>query len=127
MNAGILGALGSQSPQQGLSIAHPARLHINVGEPDHSVGRVRIKRHYEFVFALGGGEFFLPLVQQTSREMRFGILRCELGCLTVSRERVFRLFIFQQMRKRKPFARTSSRPMLRFDSKTSGLAATDLR
>src|SRR5260370_26753673 len=36
--------------------------------------------------------------------MRFGILRCELGCLTVSRECVFRLFIFQQMRKRKPCA-----------------------
>ena len=66
--------------------------------------RVRIECQHLFVFRFGVGEFLLPFVQQTGREMRFGILRCEFGGFAVSRERLFRLGVFQQMRERQPGA-----------------------
>ena len=97
---------------------------------------------------------FCRSCEQAGGEMGFGILGSELGGFAVCLEGVFRLFIFKQMREREPgacltffyvsgglegcggaekllgvgmLARTSIRPRLRLDSKTSGLAATDLR
>ena len=57
-----------------------------------------------FVFGFGVGKFFLPLAQQTGREMRFRILRRECGSFVVSRECFFRLVILQQMGEREPGA-----------------------
>ena len=65
---------------------------------------MRIDCQNLFIFGFGGGEFFLPLVQQSGREMRLRIFRCELGCPAVSLQRVFRLAVFNQMRQCEPGA-----------------------
>ena len=104
MNPGILRSLASQLAQQRFSVAQPVGLHIDVSKADRRFGRVRIERQHLFVFRLGVRKFLLPLMQQPRREMRFGILRCELGSFAVSLKRFVRLFTLEQMRQGEPGA-----------------------
>ena len=158
MNAGVIRAFRGQPAQQRLGIAEAAGLHIDVGEADAASVlwvEVRIERQDLFVLCFGVRKFFCRSCSNPAERCGSGSFGVSSGSLPVSLERVFRLFIFEQMRECEPgagltffrrdavglrvvaarkncsasglLARASIRPRLRFDSKTSGLAATDLR
>ena len=142
-----------QLPQLCLCLSQPAAPHVDVGQTRHCVRR-RIERQRLFEFAFGFAKFLLFFQQLPGRQVRFGIFRLQCRSLPVSRNGLLRLGRFKHMRQREPcpllafgdvacglssvaarrycsasgcpvFASCS--PRFRFDSNTSGFAATDLR